>query len=50
MPIVQGEGEAAPKDEQVKSIRDGTCPIGEEGELAGHEQVMNEETLVDQPQ
>ena len=50
MPNVQGKGKAAPEDEQVKSIRDKTRTIGEEGEPAGHEQVVNEETPVDQPQ
>ena len=50
IPNVQGEGEAAPKDEQVNSVGDKTRPIGEEGELAGHKQVVNEETPVDQPQ
>ena len=50
MPNVQGEGKATPKDKQVKSVGDKTCPVGEEGEPARHEQVMNEETPVDQPQ
>ena len=49
MPNVQDEGKVAPEDEQVKSIGDKTCPIGEEGEPTGHEQVMNEETPVEQP-
>ena len=32
MPNVQGDGEAAPKDEQVKFVGDENCPIGEEDE------------------
>ena len=49
MPNVQDEGKVALEDEQVKSIGDKTCPIGEKGEPAEHEQVMNEETPVEQP-
>ena len=49
MPNVQGKGEAAPKDGQVKSVGDETHPIGEEDEPSGHEQVVNEETPVDKP-
>ena len=50
MPDVQGEGQAAPEDEQVNFVEDKTRPIGEEGEPAGYKQVVNEETPVDQPQ
>lgn len=50
MPNVQGKGEAAPEDEQVKFVGDETCHIGKADEPAGHEQVVNEETPVDQPQ
>ena len=47
MPNIQVDGEAAPEDEQVKSIGDENRPIGEVDEP---EKFMDEETLVDQPQ
>lgn len=50
MPYVQGDSEADPEDELVKSVGDETRPIREESEPAGHEQVVNKETLVDKPQ
>lgn len=50
MPNVQGDSEATPENEQAKSVGDETRPIGDGGEPAGHEQVVNEEPPVDQPQ
>lgn len=50
MPYVQGDSEADPEDELVKSVGDETRPIREESEPARHEQVVNKETLVDKPQ
>lgn len=50
MPYVQGDSEADPEDELVKSVGDETRPIREESEPAGHEQVVNKEILVDKPQ
>nr|POE53076.1 hypothetical protein CFP56_59315 [Quercus suber] len=47
MPNIQGDKEAAPEDEQVKSIRDENCPIREEDGLTEHEKVVNEDTPVD---
>ena len=47
MPNIQVDGEAAPEDEQVKSVGDENRPIGEVDEP---EKFVDEETPVDQPQ
>lgn len=49
MPNVQDNREAAFEDRQVKSVGDKTCPIMEENKPARHDQVVDEEVLVDQP-
>ena len=46
MPNIQVDGEAAPEDEQVKSVGDENRPIGEVDEP---EKFVDEETPVDQP-
>ena len=46
MPNIQVDGEAAPEDEQVKSVKDENRPIGEVDEP---EKFVDEETPVDQP-
>ena len=46
---IQGEGEAALEDGQVKSVGDETHVIGEDDEPFEHEQVVNEKAPVDQP-
>ena len=45
MPNIQVDGEAAPEDEQVKSVGDENRPIGEVDEP---EKFVDEETPVDQ--
>ena len=47
MPNVQGDREAALKDEQVKFVGDESHPIGEEDEPA-KQKVVNEDTPVNQ--
>ena len=46
MPNIQVDGEAAPEDEQVKSVGDENRPIGEVDEP---KKFVDEETPVDQP-
>ena len=50
MPDIQDDGKATPKDGQVKSVEDETCPVVEEDEPARQDQVVDEEAPVDKPQ